>query len=112
MAARHQEGAHRLARHVVRRPRERLSIPRTAWPVQVRRVYRRRWMRPPGVPWRGLVRAGVRGSVFLAAMESTVVATAMPTVIASLGGIEIYSWTFSAFLLASTVTMPLWGRLA
>jgi EmrB/QacA subfamily drug resistance transporter len=52
------------------------------------------------------------GSVFLAAMESTVVATAMPTVIASLGGIEIYSWTFSAFLLASTVTMPLWGRLA
>lgn len=61
---------------------------------------------------RGLVLAGVMGSVFLAAMESTVVATAMPTVIASLGGIEIYSWTFSAFLLASTVTMPLWGRLA
>jgi len=58
------------------------------------------------------VLAGVMGSVFLAAMESTVVATAMPTVIASLGGIEIYSWTFSAFLLASTVTMPLWGRLA
>ena len=63
-------------------------------------------------PRRGLVLAGVMGSVFLAAMESTVVATAMPTVIASLGGIEIYSWTFSAFLLASTVTMPLWGRLA
>jgi EmrB/QacA subfamily drug resistance transporter len=61
---------------------------------------------------RGLVLAGVMGSVFLAAMESTVVATAMPTVIASLGGLEIYSWTFSAFLLASTVTMPLWGRLA
>ena len=61
---------------------------------------------------RGLVLAGVMGSVFLAAMESTVVATAMPTVIASLGGIEIYSWTFSAFLLASTVAMPLWGRLA
>jgi len=51
-------------------------------------------------------------SMFLAAMESTVVATAMPTVIASLGGIRIYSWTFSGFLLASTVTMPLWGRLA
>jgi len=45
-------------------------------------------------------------------MESTVVATAMPTVIASLGGIRIYSWTFSAFLLTSTVTMPIWGRLA
>ena len=69
-------------------------------------------MRTSSEPRRGLVLAGVMGSVFLAAMESTVVATAMPTVIASLGGIEIYSWTFSAFLLASTVTMPLWGRLA
>src|SRR5262244_3019418 len=69
-------------------------------------------MRASSEPRRGLVLAGVMGSVFLAAMESTVVATAMPTVIASLGGIEIYSWTFSAFLLASTVTMPLWGRLA
>ncbi|MDP2702077.1 MAG: MFS transporter, partial [Candidatus Rokubacteria bacterium] len=61
---------------------------------------------------RRLVLAGVMGSVFLAAMESTVVATAMPTVIATLGGIQIYSWVFSGFLLASTVTMPLWGRLA
>ena len=63
-------------------------------------------------PHRGLVLAGVMGSVFLAAMESTVVATAMPTVIANLGGIQIYSWAFSGYLLASTVTMPLWGRLA
>ena len=69
-------------------------------------------MPAPREPRRGLVLAGVMGSVFLAAMESTVVATAMPTIIASLGGIQIYSWTFSAFLLASTVTMPLWGRLA
>lgn len=51
-------------------------------------------------------------SIFLAAMESTVVATAMPTVIASLGGIRIYSWVFSAFLLTSTVSMPLWGRFS
>ena len=63
-------------------------------------------------PHRGLVLAGVMGAVFLAAMESTVVATAMPTVIATLGGIQIYSWAFSGYLLASTVTMPLWGRLA
>ena len=46
---------------------------------------------------RGLVLAGVMGSVFLAAMESTVVSTAMPTVIATLGGIQIYSWAFSGF---------------
>src|SRR5438094_839198 len=51
-------------------------------------------------------------SVFLAAMESTVVATAMPTVVASLGGVHIYSWVFSGFLLTSTVTMPLWGRVS
>ncbi len=55
---------------------------------------------------------GVMLSVFLAAMESTVVATAMPKVVASLGGVDIYSWVFSGFLLTSTVTMPLWGRLS
>ena len=61
---------------------------------------------------RRLVVGGVMATMFLAAMESTVVATAMPTVIASLGGIRLYSWTFSAFLLTSTVSMPIWGRLA
>lgn len=59
-----------------------------------------------------LVVGGVMLSIVLAAMESTVVATAMPTVVASLGGIGIYSWVFSAFLLTSTVAMPLWGRLS
>jgi EmrB/QacA subfamily drug resistance transporter len=61
---------------------------------------------------RRLVLGGVMAAMFLAAMEATVVATAMPTVIASLGGIRLYSWTFSAFLLTSTVSMPIWGRLA
>jgi EmrB/QacA subfamily drug resistance transporter len=55
---------------------------------------------------------GVMLSIFLAAMESTVVSTAMPRVVASLGGLTIYSWVFSGFLLTSTVTMPLWGRLS
>jgi EmrB/QacA subfamily drug resistance transporter len=59
-----------------------------------------------------LVVLGVMGAVFLAAMESTCVATAMPTVVASLGGLHGYSWVFSGFLLASTVAMPIWGRLA
>ncbi len=63
-------------------------------------------------PRRRLIVAGVMLSIFLAAMESTVVATAMPRVVASLGGIEIYSWVFSGFLLTSTVTMPVWGRLS
>ena len=61
---------------------------------------------------RRLVVLGVMLSIFLAAMESTVVSTAMPRVVASLGGLEIYSWVFSGFLLTSTVTMPIWGRLS
>jgi EmrB/QacA subfamily drug resistance transporter len=61
---------------------------------------------------RRLAVLGVMLSIFLAAMESTVVATAMPRVVASLGGLEIYSWVFSGFLLTSTVTMPVWGRLS
>ncbi len=50
--------------------------------------------------------------MFLAALEATVVSTAMPTVVASLGGIDHYSWVFTAYLLTSTATVPLWGRLS
>lgn len=50
--------------------------------------------------------------MFLAALEATVVGTAMPTVIASLGGLQHYSWVFSAYLLTSTVTVPVWGKLS
>lgn len=50
--------------------------------------------------------------MYLAAMESTVVTTAMPTVIGLLGGLEIYGWVFSIYLLTSTVSIPVWGRLS
>jgi EmrB/QacA subfamily drug resistance transporter len=61
---------------------------------------------------RRLIVLGVMLSIFLGALESTVVSTAMPSVVASLGGLDMYSWVFSGFLLTSTVTMPLWGRLS
>jgi EmrB/QacA subfamily drug resistance transporter len=48
----------------------------------------------------------------LAAMEMTVVSTAMPTVVAELGGLSLYAWAFAAYLLATTVTVPIWGKLA
>ncbi len=48
----------------------------------------------------------------LASFESTVVSTAMPTIIGDLGGLPVYSWVFSVYLLASTLTMPVYGRLA
>jgi EmrB/QacA subfamily drug resistance transporter len=59
-----------------------------------------------------MVTAGILLGMLLGALEATVVSTAMPTVVASLGGLEIYSWVFSAYLLTSTVTVPLWGKLS
>src|SRR6478672_956808 len=48
----------------------------------------------------------------LASFESTVVSTAMPTIIGDLGGLSLYAWVFSVYLLTSTVAMPVYGRLA
>ena len=48
----------------------------------------------------------------LGALEATVVGTAMPTVIATLGGLAHYSWVFSSYLLTSTASVPIWGRLS
>lgn len=51
-------------------------------------------------------------SLFLASMEATVVATAMPTIVTQLGGLEIYAWVFSAYMLASTTMVPIFGKLS
>ncbi|MCR4299513.1 MAG: MFS transporter [Gallionella sp.] len=59
-----------------------------------------------------LVTIGIMFSLFLASMESTVVATAMPTIVGQLGGLEHYSWVFAAFMLASTTSVPLYGKLS
>ena len=48
----------------------------------------------------------------MAAIEGTIVATAMPGVVADLGGFNRYSWVFSAFLLAQAVSIPVFGRLS
>ncbi|HKX83095.1 MAG TPA: MDR family MFS transporter [Pyrinomonadaceae bacterium] len=61
---------------------------------------------------RWAITAGVMTGMFIAALEATVVGTAMPTVIASLGGLNHYSWVFSAYLVTSTVTVPVWGKLS
>jgi len=65
----------------------------------------------PG-PRRRLVTASVMLGMFLAALEATAVAAAMPTVVGELGGMGRYSWVFSAYLLTSTATVPLYGKLA
>jgi EmrB/QacA subfamily drug resistance transporter len=48
----------------------------------------------------------------MGAMEMTVVSTAMPTVVAELGGALHYAWVFTAYMLTSTVTVPIYGKLA
>ena len=65
----------------------------------------------PGRP-RQLVTAALALAMFLAALEATAVGTAMPTVVADLGGMARYSWVFSAYLLTSTTTVPMYGKLA
>ena len=55
---------------------------------------------------------GIALGIFMGALESTIVGTAMPTVIATMGGIEIYSWVAVAYMLTSTVMTPIWGKMA
>ena len=48
----------------------------------------------------------------LASLDATIVSTAMPSIVGKLGGITLYSWVFSIYLLTSTVTVPIYGKLA
>jgi EmrB/QacA subfamily drug resistance transporter len=61
---------------------------------------------------RRLVMAAVLLAIFMVATDSYIVATAMPTIVADLGGFRMFSWVFGAFLLAQAVTIPIYGRLA
>jgi EmrB/QacA subfamily drug resistance transporter len=55
--------------------------------------------------------AGLMTALFLAALDQTIVATALPRIVSDLGGITQYSWVFTAYMLGSTVTVPLYGKL-
>jgi EmrB/QacA subfamily drug resistance transporter len=61
---------------------------------------------------RRLATLGMMLGIFLAGIDGTIVSTAMPTVVASLGGLSLYSWVFAAYMLFAAITMPLFGRLA
>src|SRR4051812_49784487 len=50
-------------------------------------------------------------ALMLAALDQTIVATALPQIVSDLGGLTSYSWVFTAYMLASTVTVPLYGKL-
>ncbi len=55
---------------------------------------------------------GLLLGMFLAALDTTIVGTALPSIVGKLGGITLYSWVFSAYLLTSTTTVPIYGKLA
>ena len=63
-------------------------------------------------PVSGLMTAGLMLALFIAALDSTVVATALPTISAALGGAEHYAWPLTAYLASSTVSTLLCGGLA
>jgi MFS family permease len=50
-------------------------------------------------------------AILLAALDQTIVSTALPTIVGDLGGLSRLSWVVTAYILASTVGTPLWGKL-
>ena len=63
-------------------------------------------------PKRGPVLVALMLSMGLAALDSTIVATAIPQIVESLGGFAHFPWVFSIYLLTQAVTVPVYGRLS
>jgi EmrB/QacA subfamily drug resistance transporter len=56
--------------------------------------------------------SGLLLAMLLASLDQTIVSTALPTIVGELGGIDQLSWVVTAYMLAATVTIPLWGRVS
>jgi EmrB/QacA subfamily drug resistance transporter len=67
---------------------------------------------PTDTSKRNLAAAGVMLVIFLFAIDATIVSTSMPTIVARLGGLDLYSWVFSIYMLTSALTTPIFGKLA
>jgi EmrB/QacA subfamily drug resistance transporter len=61
---------------------------------------------------RGAIVAALMLAIGLAAIDSTIVATAVPQIVADLGGFSLFPWIFSIYLLTQAVTVPIYGRLS
>lgn len=66
----------------------------------------------PDTAGRTLVLAACLMATFMAAVESTIVATTIPTIVGELGGFDLFSWIFTIYLLTQAVSIPVYGRLA
>ncbi|MFF1325311.1 MFS transporter [Streptomyces chartreusis] len=65
-----------------------------------------------GTDKRGAVVAALMLTMALAALDATIVSTAVPQIVGDLGGFSVFSWLFSGYLLAVTVTLPVYGKLS
>ena len=68
--------------------------------------------RPLGQRQLRIVFGGLMLGMLLAALDQTIVATALPTIVGDLGGLNHLSWVVTAYLLTSTAVTPLWGKLS
>ena len=59
-----------------------------------------------------IIMAGAMIGLLMAALDQTVVATALPQVVADLGGFDRFAWVFTAYMLASTALIPIMGKLS
>ena len=59
-----------------------------------------------------LLMSGLMAGMLLAALDQTIVGTALPTIVGKLGGLDKYSWVVTAYLLASTASTPLYGKVS
>jgi EmrB/QacA subfamily drug resistance transporter len=59
-----------------------------------------------------LIIGGLLTGLLLSALDQTIVATAGPTIISDLGGLSLYAWVFSAYILTQTVALPIFGKLS
>lgn len=69
-------------------------------------------VKEPRTTRRSLVLVAMVLAAFMSAIEATIVATAMPSIAAEIGGFSLYSWVFSSFLLMQAVAIPIFGKLA
>jgi EmrB/QacA subfamily drug resistance transporter len=59
-----------------------------------------------------VVMGGLMAGMLLAALDQSIVGTALPTIVSQLGGIDKLSWVVTAYLLTSTAATPLWGKIS
>ena len=60
----------------------------------------------------GLIFTALMMTMLLAALDQTIVSTALPTITSDLGGLNELSWVVTAYLLAATASTPIWGKLS